>query len=38
MFFSYLKRHYKIIILLCAFVGIFAGVFTLYELPVEAVG
>lgn len=38
MFFSYLKRHYKIIIMLCAFAAIFAGVFTLYELPTEAVG
>ena len=38
MFFSYLRRHFKIIILLAAFAAIFAGVFSLYELPAEAVG
>lgn len=34
---TYLKRHYKIILMLLAFGGIFAGVFSLYQLPVEAV-
>ncbi len=38
MFFDYLRRHFKIIIMLLLFVAIFAGVFSLYELPVEAVG
>lgn len=38
MFFDYLRRHYKIIIMLLLFVAIFAGVFSLYDLPVEAVG
>lgn len=37
MFFSYLKRHWKIIILLTVFVCIAAAVFSLYRLPVEAV-
>lgn len=37
MFFSYLKRHYKIIILFCLFTLIFAVVFSLYSLEVEAV-
>jgi signal transduction histidine kinase len=34
---SYLRRHYKIIILLCLFIAVFALVFSLYSLPVEAV-
>ena len=38
LFFLYLKRHFKIIIMLLCFGGIFAGVFSLYDLPVEAVG
>lgn len=38
MFLSYLRRHYKIIIMLAVFAAIFAGVFSLYELPTEAVG
>lgn len=37
MFSSYLKRHYKVIILLLLFVIIFASVFSLYQLKVEAV-
>lgn len=38
LFFLYLKRHFKIILMLLCFGGIFAGVFSLYDLPVEAVG
>jgi signal transduction histidine kinase len=34
---GYLKRHIKIIVLLCSFVAVFALVFSLYDLPVEAV-
>lgn len=37
LFLFYLKRHYKIILMLLCFGGIFAGVFSLYSLPVEAV-
>jgi signal transduction histidine kinase len=37
MFLSYLKRHYKIIILFSLFIIIFAVVFSLYELKAEAV-
>ena len=37
MLLSYLKRHYKIIILFSLFIIIFAVVFSLYELEVEAV-
>ncbi len=37
MLLAYLKRHYKIIILLCAFTAIFALVFYLYRLPLDAV-
>ncbi len=37
MLFNYLKRHYKIILLLLLFIVVFAVVFTLYSLPVEAV-
>lgn len=37
MLFSYLKRHYKIILLLILFIAVFAFVFSLYSLPVEAV-
>lgn len=37
MLFSYLKRHYKLILLLTLFVLIFAWVFSLYHLEVEAV-
>lgn len=37
MFFSYLKRHIKIIVLLCLFIAVFTVVFSLYSLPVEAV-
>lgn len=37
MFFSYLKRHYKVIILFLLFVLIFATVFSLYHLETEAV-
>ncbi|SHH86071.1 hypothetical protein SAMN02745823_01235 [Sporobacter termitidis DSM 10068] len=34
---GYLRRHIKIIVLLCFFVMIFALVFSLYDLPAEAV-
>ena len=34
---NYLKRHFKIILLLCLFIGVFAVVFSLYSLPAEAV-
>jgi signal transduction histidine kinase len=34
---SYLRRHYKMILLLALFITVFAVVFSLYELPVEAV-
>ena len=37
MLWSYLKRQYKALLLLCGTVGIFAAVFSLYDLPVEAV-
>ncbi|MEA4895677.1 MAG: sensor histidine kinase [Oscillospiraceae bacterium] len=37
MFFSYLRHHYKIIILLALFVLIFTVVFSLYDLETEAV-
>ena len=37
MFFSYLKRHYKVIILFGMFVLIFVVIFSLYELETEAV-
>jgi signal transduction histidine kinase len=35
--YGYLKRHYKIIILVLLFITVFALVFSLYSLPVEAV-
>jgi len=34
---AYLKRHYKIILMLILFVAVFSAVFSLYELPLEAV-
>ncbi len=37
MFFSYLRRHYKIILLLTLFVIVFALIFSLYDLETEAV-
>jgi len=37
MLLSYLKRHYKIILMLAVFAAVFAAVFSLYDLPVEAV-
>lgn len=37
MLFSYLRRHYKMILLLALFITVFAVVFSLYDLPVEAV-
>ena len=37
LFFSYLKRHYKIVLMLLLFCGIFGAVFALYRLPVESV-
>lgn len=37
MFFSYLRRHYKIIVLLVLFTLIFAVIFSLYDLETEAV-
>ena len=36
MLFSYLKRHYKIIILLALFVAVFLCVFSLYNLETES--
>lgn len=37
LLFSYLKRHYKIILMIGLFMLVFALVFSLYELPAEAV-
>lgn len=37
MLWSYLKRRYQVPLLFCGTVGIFAAVFALYDLPVEAV-
>ncbi len=37
MLLGYLRRHFKIIILLVLFVAVFAVVFSLYQLPAEAV-
>ena len=37
MLWSYMKRQYKALLLLCGTVGIFAAVFSLYDLPAEAV-
>ena len=37
LLFSYIKRHYKVVILFAVFVLIFALVFSLYNLEVEAV-
>jgi signal transduction histidine kinase len=37
MLLSYLRRHFKIILLLCLFIAVFIVVFSLYSLPVEAV-
>ena len=37
MLWSYLKRQYKAPLLLCGTIGIFAAVFRLYDLPMEAV-
>lgn len=37
MLLAYLKRHYKIIILLCSFAAVFELVFYLYRLPLDAV-
>jgi signal transduction histidine kinase len=37
LLFGYLKRHIKVVALLCCFIAIFALVFSLYALPVEAV-
>lgn len=34
---SYLKRQYKLILMLALFAAVFAAVFSLYDLPVEAV-
>lgn len=34
---AYLKRHYKIIVMLFLFAAVFSSVFSLYELPLEAV-
>ncbi|MCI2058374.1 MAG: sensor histidine kinase [Oscillibacter sp.] len=38
MLLSYLRRQYKLVVLLVLFAGIFAAVFSLYNLPAEAVG
>ena len=35
---AYLKRQWKLLVLLAAFAGIFGAVFSLYDLPAEAVG
>jgi signal transduction histidine kinase len=37
LFLKYLRRHYKIIILITLFIAVFALVFSLYDLPTEAV-
>ena len=37
MLWSYLKRQYRVLLLLCGAVCIFGAVFSLYDLPVEAV-
>ena len=37
MLWSYLKSQYKAPLLLCGTIGIFAAVFRLYDLPMEAV-
>lgn len=37
MLLSYLKRHYKIILMIAAFAGVFAAVLSLYDLHAEAV-
>lgn len=37
MLLSYVRRHYKIVLLLLLFAAVFALVFSLYDLPVEAV-
>ena len=34
---AYLKRHYKIMLMLAMFIAVYAAVFSLYELPTEAV-
>ena len=34
---SYLKRQWKLLLLLCGAAAVFAAVFALYDLPVEAV-
>lgn len=34
---SYLRRQYKLILMLCLFAAVFAAVFSLYDLPAEAV-
>ena len=38
MFFTYLKSRVRLLAVLLAFAAIFALIFSLYELPVEAVG
>ncbi|MEI3304637.1 MAG: hypothetical protein V8R40_00615 [Dysosmobacter sp.] len=35
---AYLKRQWKLLLLLLGIVGVFAAVFSLYDLPLEAVG
>lgn len=35
---AYIKSHIRLLLLLAAFAATFAGVFSLYDLPVEAVG
>jgi hypothetical protein len=37
MLLAYLRRHIKIILMLFLFVAVFSAVFSLYELPLEAV-
>lgn len=38
IFIAYIISKWKLLIMLLAFVGIFSGIFSLYRLPVEAVG
>ena len=38
VFLAYLKRQWKLLLLLIGIAAVFAAVFSLYDLPVEAVG
>lgn len=37
MLFSYLRRHYKLIVLMALFIAVFMAVFSLYDLAIEAI-